>query len=64
MGPQGPTGPRGPDGVGLTSGAVLLLLPGSTPPAGFTKIGAVKLPVVDAVSGKPGTMDLDVYVRQ
>jgi Tol biopolymer transport system component len=62
-GPQGPMGPQGRDGVGLTTGAVLLLKPGAAAPAGFTRIGSTKLPVLDD-SGKLKSIDLDVFVKQ
>jgi hypothetical protein len=62
-GPEGPMGPQGRDGVGLTTGAVLFLRPGATPPAGFARIGTTKVPVLDD-SGKLKSIDLEVFIKQ
>ena len=63
VGPQGPAGPQGAEGVGLTQGSVLFLTPGSTPPAGFVKIGTAKIPMTDTV-GKSGALEVELYVKQ
>jgi hypothetical protein len=66
MGPQGlvgPTGAQGPAGVGLTEGAVLLLKAGAPAPAGFTRIGTSRWPMVDT-AGRLTLFEIEIYVKQ
>ena len=61
-GPQGPAGPAGPQGPagGLPQGALLLLHPSATAPAGYSKIDTVQLPR----SGKKDhNLVVDVYQK-
>ena len=71
-GPQGPAGPQGvpglpgpqgPQGVGFTRGAVLFLQSGATAPTGFTKVGSMRLPMMDQ-DGKPSALNVELYVKQ
>lgn len=61
VGPQGPVGPVGPQGAGLTSGALFILPQGSPTPAGFTRIGTVKLNVTTANNN--GNEDFDLFQK-
>ena len=45
------------------TGAVVMLTAGTTPPAGFTRIGTTKLPMVSA-TGKAALVDVVIYVKQ
>lgn len=63
IGATGPQGPAGPAGDGLTTGAVLMLSAGATPPAGFVRIGSTKLPMVNNL-GKAALVDVVIYVKQ
>ena len=63
QGLQGPPGERGPEGPGLVTGAVLTLVAGAAPPAGFVKIGTTKLAMLN-LSGKPAVIDVAIYVKQ
>lgn len=56
-------GPQGPAGESLTTGAVLMLTAGATPPSGFVRIGATKLPMVNT-AGKAALVDVVIYVKQ
>jgi hypothetical protein len=40
-----------------------LLKSGAVPPAGFTRIGTSKVQIVDE-TGKPTTLELQIYLKQ
>jgi len=56
-GPQGAMGATGPAGPGWPKGSILEMQQGSTPPAGFTKIGTEE----HKLSGHQGEVTWDVY---
>lgn len=61
-GPQGPPGQQGPPGIGFTSGGILTMRQGSTPPSGFTKLGTTTFQYRD-LNGKNQSITLDVYQK-
>ena len=64
IGPAGPQGPQGPSGGGgHVTGEILTLIASATPPAGFTKIGTSKLPMLNA-AGRPVLVDVVIYQKQ
>jgi hypothetical protein len=60
IGPQGDRGDQGDPGTGLVPNSILFLLPGTTAPPGFEKIGTTKQLIKD-FSGKPRNITLDVF---
>ena len=63
QGLKGDKGGKGDTGPGLVKGAVIFLAPGSTPPAGFAKVGTTSQSIVNQ-SGKVITSKFDVWQMQ
>jgi len=65
IGPQGPMGVQGPQGPlpeYLSSGAVVRMVVGATPPAGFTFVGTSEITLKEA-TGKKTTLPLWVFQK-
>jgi hypothetical protein len=62
-GPAGPPGLQGPAGPGYATGAVIQLLEGAAPPAGFVLLGNYHFTVHPA-SGGAHDISVNVYVKQ
>lgn len=61
-GATGPTGPTGATGAGLQTSSLLFLIPPSSTPDGFTKIGTTQQNIRN-LTGQSLTVTLDVYQK-
>jgi hypothetical protein len=59
IGPVGPVGPAGPQGEGIASGAFVMVVRGTPPPAGYTFVATVEL----ARANGPGKIAVDLLRR-